>query len=97
MTSLIQIMLLILDVIWFILIVHVIMSWLINFQVLNLRQPLVAQIWDGLTRLLEPLYAPVRRILPPMGGLDLAPLVVLIAIYAIRIVIINNAPALTAY
>lgn len=97
MTSLIQIMLLILDVIWFILIVHVIMSWLISFQVLNLRQPLVAQIWDGLTRLLEPLYAPVRRILPPMGGLDLAPLVVLIAIYAIRIVIINNAAALTAY
>lgn len=97
MTSLIQIMLLILDVIWFILIVHVIMSWLINFQVLNLRQPLVAQIWDGLTRLLEPLYAPVRRILPSMGGLDLAPLVVLIAIYAIRIVIINNAAALTAY
>lgn len=94
MTSLIQIVLLILDVVWFVLIAHVIMSWLISFQVLNLRQPLVAQIWDGLSRLLEPLYAPIRRILPPMGGLDLAPLVVLIAIYALRIVIINNAPAL---
>ena len=94
MTSLIQIVLLILDVVWFILIAHVIMSWLISFQVLNLRQPLVAQIWDGLSRLLEPLYAPVRRILPPMGGLDLAPLVVLIGIYALRIVIVNNAAAL---
>ena len=94
MTSLIQIVLLILDVVWFILIVHVIMSWLISFQVLNLRQPLVAQIWDGLSRLLEPLYAPIRRILPPMGGLDLAPLVVLIGIYALRIVIMNNAAAL---
>ena len=94
MTSLIQIVLLILDVVWFILIVHVIMSWLINFQVLNLGQPLVAQIWDGLTRLLEPLYAPIRRILPPMGGLDLAPLVVLIGIYALRIIIQNNAAAL---
>ena len=94
MASLIQIVLLILDVVWFILIAHVIMSWLISFQVLNLRQPLVAQIWDGLSRLLEPLYAPIRRILPPMGGLDLAPLVVLIGIYALRIVIINNAPAL---
>lgn len=93
MTSLIQILLLILDVVWFILIAHVIMSWLINFQVLNLRQPLVAQIWDGLSRLLEPLYAPIRRILPAMGGLDLAPLVVLIGIYALRIVIINNAGA----
>ena len=94
MTSLIQIVLLILDVVWFILIVHVIMSWLINFQVLNLRQPLVYQIWEGLNRLLEPLYAPIRRILPAMGGLDLAPLVVLIGIYALRIVIINNAGAL---
>ncbi len=94
MLSIIQIMLLILNVIWFIMIAHIIMSWLINFQVLNLRQPLVAQIWDGLNRLLEPLYTPIRRILPPMGGLDLAPLVALIAVYAIRIIIINNAAAL---
>ena len=68
------------------------MSLLINFQVLNLRQPLVAQIWEGLTRLLEPLYGPVRNILPPMSGIDLAPLVVLVAVYALRIVLINNAP-----
>ncbi len=93
MLSIIQILLLILDVVWFVMIAHIIMSWLINFQVLNLRQPLVAQVWDGLTRLLEPLYGPIRRILPPMGGLDLAPLVALIAVYALRIVLINNAPA----
>ncbi|OSP55377.1 YggT family protein [Pseudoruegeria sp. SK021] len=93
MTSLLQILLLILDVVWFILIAHIIMSWLINFQVLNLQQDLVRQIWFGLNRLLEPLYGPLRRILPPMGGLDLAPLVVLIGIYAIRIVLQNNAAA----
>lgn len=93
MLSIIQIMLLILDVIWFIMIAHIILSWLINFQVLNMRQPLVAQIWDGLNRLLEPLYAPIRSVLPPMGGLDLAPLVALIAVYAVRIILINNAPA----
>ena len=93
MLSVIQILLLILDVVWFVMIAHIIMSWLINFQVLNLRQPLVAQIWDGLNRLLEPLYGPIRRILPPMGGLDLAPLVALIAVYALRIVLMNNAPA----
>ncbi|WOI56136.1 YggT family protein [Palleronia sp. LCG004] len=93
MTSLLQILLLILDVVWFIMIAHIVMSWLINFQVLNLRQPLVAQIWDGLTRLLEPLYGPIRRILPPMGGLDLAPLIALIGVYAIRIILMNNAAA----
>lgn len=93
MTSLLQILLLILDVVWFVIIAHVVMSWLINFNVLNLRQPLVAQIWQGLTQLLEPLYGPVRRILPAVGGLDLAPLVVLIAVYALRIILMNNAAA----
>jgi YggT family protein len=83
---------LILNVAQFIILAHVIMSWLINFQVLNIRQPLVAQIWYGLERLLEPLYAPIRRILPPMG-LDLAPLVALIAIYALQIILTNNVAA----
>ncbi|MGL4309309.1 MAG: YggT family protein [Paracoccaceae bacterium] len=93
MTSLYQILTLILDVVWFIIIAHVIMSWLINFQVLNLRQPAVSQIWYGLNRMLEPLYGPIRRILPQMGGLDLAPLVVLIGVYALRIILHNNAAA----
>ncbi|MGV6804638.1 MAG: YggT family protein [Ruegeria sp.] len=91
MLSLIQILLLILDIVWFIILAHVIMSWLINFQVLNLHQQLVAQIWYGLNRILEPIYGPIRRILPAMGGLDLTPLVVLIGVYALRIILINNA------
>lgn len=91
MQSLFQILMLLLDIVWFFIIAHVVMSWLINFQVLNLRQPLVAQIWDGLNRVLEPVYSRLRRILPPMGGLDLAPLVALIGIYAVRIILANNA------
>ncbi|WP_103332239.1 YggT family protein [Pseudotabrizicola formosa] len=93
MTSLLQILLLILDIAQWIIIAHIIMSWLINFQVLNLRQPLVSQIWYGINRLLEPVYSRVRSVLPNLGGLDLAPLVVLLAIYALRIVLINNAAA----
>ncbi|WP_299786553.1 YggT family protein [uncultured Marivita sp.] len=91
MQSLYQILMLLLDVVWFFIIAHVIMSWLINFQVLNLRQPIVAQIWDALNRILEPMYSRLRRVLPPMGGIDLAPLVALIGIYIIRIVLTNNA------
>ncbi|TMV37486.1 YggT family protein, partial [Thioclava sp. BHET1] len=64
MSSVIQIVLMILNLLYFVVIVHVIMSWLINFQVLNLRQPLVYQIWDGLNRLLDPIYSRVRRVLP---------------------------------
>lgn len=91
MTSVLQILLLIISIVQWVIIAHIIMSWLINFQVLNLRQPLVAQIWDGLNRLVEPVYSRIRAVLPNMGGLDLAPLVVLIGIYALRIVLINNA------
>jgi YggT family protein len=91
MTSIFQILMLILDIAQFIIIAHIIMSWLINFQVLNLRQPLVASIWQGLNGILEPVYNRVRRFLPNIGGLDLAPLVVLVAVYALRIILVNNA------
>ena len=91
MSSIFQILMLLLNIVWFIVIAHVIMSWLINFQVLNLRQPLVAQLWDGLNRLLEPIYSRVRSVLPAVGGLDLAPLVVLVAVAILRILLINNA------
>ena len=90
MLSLIQILLMIVSIVWYVVIAHVVMSWLINFQVLNLRQQLVAQIWYGLERLLGPIYTKIRAFLPPMGGLDLAPLVLLLGLMAIRIVLNNN-------
>ena len=91
MQSLYEILMLILDVIWFVMIAHILMSWLLNFQVLNMGQPIVAQIWYGLNRLLEPIYTPIRRFLPDMGALDLAPWVAFIGLIAARIVLQNNA------
>ena len=91
MNSLFDILMLILSMVQFVIFAHVILSWLINFNVLNLRQPVVAQIWDGLTRLLEPIYAQVRRVLPAMAGMDFAPLIVLLGVYAARILLVNNA------
>lgn len=75
---------LILSVVYFVMIVHIIMSWLINFQVLNLRQPIVSQIWVGLNRMVEPIYGPIRRILPNTGAIDLAPLVALLIVISLR-------------
>ncbi|MBW6505908.1 MAG: YggT family protein [Rhodobacteraceae bacterium] len=91
MITLFQALTLILNVVWFIMIAHIILSWLINFQVLNVRQPLVAQLWFGLNRLLDPIYAPIRRMLPNMGGLDLAPLVLFIVVIILQRALINNA------
>ena len=87
MQSLFQILLMILDIVRFFIIAHFIMSWLIQFQVLNIRQQFVAQLWYGIGRLVDPIYGPIRRILPQMGGVDLAPLVALLGIQAIRIVL----------
>ena len=91
MVSLLQIIDLVLDILVFFVFVHVIMSWLISFGVLNSRQQLVIAIWRSLEGILEPLYSRIRKVVPPInGGLDLAPLILLVAIYALRIIIRNN-------
>lgn len=97
MVTLFQALNLILNIIWFVMIAHIIMSWLINFQVLNLRQPLVAQIWYGLNNLLEPVYGRIRRFLPMTPGLDLAPLVAFIALIILQRALINNAGFFYSY
>ena len=93
MGSLVIVLLYVLQIVWWIVIAHVIMSWLINFNVLNRNQPLVWQLWTGLNRVLEPIYGPIRRVLPDMGGLDLSLLVVIVAIYALQTVLVRNAGA----
>ena len=90
MISVLQIILMALDIAWFIILAHVIMSWLINFRVLNLQQSLVAQMWHGINRLVNPVYSRIRQFLPNTGGLDFAPLIALFAVYALRIIIQNN-------
>jgi YggT family protein len=90
MQSLYDILMLVIGVARFFIFAHFIMSWLISFQVLNIRQPFVAQVWYGLTRILEPVYAPIRKVVPVMGGMDLTPLVALVGLEIIRIVLMNN-------
>ncbi|PQM61139.1 MAG: YggT family protein [Rhodobacteraceae bacterium] len=90
MTSLFQIIFLLLDVLWYLIVIQVIMSWLVNFGILNMSQPFIIQIWSSINRLLEPIYRPVRNFLPATGGLDIAPLVVIVGIIIIRIILMNN-------
>jgi YggT family protein len=78
--ALIQIILILLNVLWWIIIVQAIMSWLIAFNVINMHNDFVHSIMIALNKLTEPLYRPIRRILPDLGALDLSPMVVLLAI-----------------
>ena len=90
MTSLAQILTAILQLAWWIIIIQAVMSWLIQFNVLNIRQPFVFQVWSALNKVTEPVYRPIRRYLPSAGGLDFTPIVVLIGIMILQIVIANN-------
>ena len=85
--TLIIILLYLISILWFIVIAHFIMSWLIRFEVLNVRQEIVGQIWYTLERLLQPIYGRVRRFMPDLGGIDLSPIVVLIGLEILRIIL----------
>ncbi len=78
------------DICFYIIIAQIILSWLINFDIINLRQPIVWQVWQGLNRITAPVYQPIRRMLPDLGGLDLAPLIVIFGLYALQIIVYNN-------
>ena len=80
----------VLMVLTWIIFVQAIMSWLIAFNVINTYNEPVRSIWNALTRITDPIYRPIRRILPDFGALDLSPLVVLLLIILIRSVIIPD-------
>ncbi len=84
-----EILLIILRVVWWIIIIQAILSWLIVFNVINTHSEPVRQISGTLDKLTEPLYRPIRRILPDFGGLDLSPLVVLVGLAILERVVIR--------
>lgn len=90
--TIIQILQVLLNVIWWIIIIQFVLSLLISFNVINTQSNFVRSLTNGLDRLTDPIYRPLRRILPNMGGLDLSPMVVLIAL-AILQIILNNVAA----
>lgn len=71
-------------ILMWIIIIQAILSWLIAFNVINTHNDFVRGIWTALERMTDPLYRPIRRILPDFGALDLSPLVVLLVIFFIR-------------
>lgn len=70
-----------------IIIIHVIVSWLIAFEVINTRNPQARNLVALLNRATEPVFRPLRRYIPPIGGIDLTPIVVIIGIYILQNII----------
>jgi YggT family protein len=72
--------------IW-ILIAAAVLSWLVAFNVVNTRNPVVASVGEFLYRITEPLLRPIRNALPNLGGIDISPVVLILIIIFIRYVI----------
>ena len=82
--SLFQIAIMLLNILWWIIIIQAILSWLLAFNVLNFNSPFVRSFATALDRLTAPLYRPIRKILPDFGGLDFSPLVILLLIMVLQ-------------
>ena len=83
-----------LNLYFWVILITVIMSWLIGFNVINGANPYVRQINYALHRLTEPLLGPIRRILPDLGGIDISPIFLLLALQFLQYVIVYYAARL---
>lgn len=84
MHPLVYLLYMILNLYSLVLLVWIVLSWLIAFNVVNSHNRFVSTVGHFLERLVEPVLRHVRRYIPPVGGMDLSPIVVFIAINFIQ-------------
>ena len=87
MRAVLNILFLVLDLYKYVIIASAVMSWLIAFNVVNIRNDVVRSIWNTLTALTEPLLYRIRRFLPNLGGVDISPVILFLIILLIEQVI----------
>lgn len=88
MKVLIEVLVMALDIYKWVVIIEIIFSWLIAFNVINTRNQFVATVWNLLQSLTEPVLRPIRRYLPRMQ-IDLSPIVLFLAIYLVQELLIR--------
>ena len=85
----------VLNILWWIVLLSVIFSWLYAFNVINSSNQFVNAVGKFLYNITEPMYRPIRRFLPDLGGIDITPLIVLLLISFVQYFLIYDlAPAL---
>lgn len=84
MVFLVSILMTLLNIYLWLIIFTVIVSWLVAFDVLNPRNPWVYKMCDILNRLTNPLVQRVRRYVPPLGGIDITPMIIIFGIYLLQ-------------
>ena len=81
----------IINIAWFLIIASAIFSWLYAFNIINTNNQAISMIGRSLYQLTEPLYRPIRRMLPATGRIDFAPMVVLLGLVILNIILNNIA------
>src|SRR5215207_2625044 len=85
--ALLQIVDFLLKIVGWVIIGQVILSWLLAFNVLNAGSAGLRAFVEALDRITEPLYRPIRKVLPDFGGIDFSPLVLLLLIQILRMLL----------
>jgi YggT family protein len=89
MRSILDIILLVLQIYIWLLIAAAVLSWLIAFNVVNTRNQVVHMVGEFLYRVTEPLLRPIRSMLPHLGGIDVSPVILILIILMIENVIVR--------
>ena len=79
-----NVLLFLLDVCFWIIILQVVLSWLITFEVINIRNPQAANFVRLIERITAPVYTPLRKVIPPIAGIDITPIILIFAIYLLK-------------
>lgn len=83
-----KILLLLLDVVFWVIIIQVVMSWLVAFDVINVRNPQAANLVRLFERLTDPIYRPLRKFIPPIAGIDVTPIIVILGIEVCKYIVV---------
>jgi YggT family protein len=94
--ALIDVVIILLKVVWWIIVIQMILSWLVAFNVINTYNDFVRGLLKGLDRITEPVYRPIRKVLPDFGGLDFSPMVVLLVLWILNQVLYDVAFSVAA-
>jgi len=84
LSAVVGIIIYLLNLIVYLVIAQAILSWLVAFNVVNLRNRFVEAVYTFLYRITDPMLRPIRRVLPDLGGIDLSPMVLILLIFVIQ-------------
>lgn len=82
-----ELLLLLLNIYFWIIVASVVLSWLIAFEVINTRNPQAANLVRLLNKATDPVYKPLRKYIPSIGGIDVSPIIVIFGIAILRYIV----------